>query len=60
MRTSTPDSTPCCAELSLADSGQIALLHTPIPADFPSPADDYVGQRDATGKCFEAIHDGVE
>ena len=45
MRPSTPDSTPCCAELSLADSGQPALLHTPIPAGFPSPADDYAGQR---------------
>ena len=28
---------PCCAELSLADCG--------LPAGFPSPADDYAGQR---------------
>ena len=49
MYPSTPDSTQCCAEPSLADfglpAGQLALLHTPIPAGFPSPADDYVGQR---------------
>ncbi len=37
MRPYTPDSTPCCAESSLADSG--------LPAGFPSPADDYAGQR---------------
>lgn len=49
MYPSTPDSTQCCAELSLANcglpTGQLALLHTPVPAGFPSPADDYVGQR---------------
>ncbi|MDE2309292.1 MAG: translesion error-prone DNA polymerase V autoproteolytic subunit [Betaproteobacteria bacterium] len=37
MHPSTPDSTQCCAEPSLADSG--------LPAGFPSPADDYAGQR---------------
>ncbi|MBI5436437.1 MAG: translesion error-prone DNA polymerase V autoproteolytic subunit [Nitrosomonadales bacterium] len=37
MHPSTPDSTQCCAELPLADSS--------LPAGFPSPADDYAGQR---------------
>lgn len=48
MHTSTPDSTMCCGEPSLADfglpAGRFALLRAPVPAGFPSPADDYVGQ----------------